>query len=290
MLITNKVPVGFLLKRTKYELLAIITYATIAGILDHLSYLEGITISLTIPSLLGTALSLLLAFRINQSYDRWWEARIAWGAIVNDSRTLIRQLQTFITDQDSTIISFAKRQAAWCFALGESLRKLPFSDKVKRYSEDYKNQNNVPNALLSKHSDEVKALFLTGQLNQFQQVQLDTTIMRLTDSMGRCERIKNTIFPGNYSILLHFLIYIFTTLLPLGLSENSVLMEVVLTTLFAGIFLLIEKTAIFMQDPFENLPTDTPVTALANTIETNLMQMVGAEVPVIAPVRSYYQL
>ena len=290
MLITNKVPIGFLLRRIKYELLAIVTYAAIAGYLDHLSYLKGITISLTIPSLLGTALSLLLAFRINQSYDRWWEARIAWGGIVNDSRTLIRQLQTFHSDQDGTITAFAKRQAAWCFALGESLRRQPFSEKVKRYSEDYKNHSNVPNALLSKHSDELRTLFLSGHLNQFQQVQIDSTISKLTDAMGRCERIKNTIFPGNYSILLHFLIYVFATLLPLGLSDNTILMEIVLTTLFAGIFLLIEKTAIFMQDPFENLPTDTPVTALANTIETNLMQMVGAEVPVIAPVRSYYQL
>ena len=279
-----------LLRKTKYELLAIIAYSAAIGILDHHSYMEGMTLPLTIPTLLGTALSLLLAFRINQSYDRWWEARTVWGAIVNDSRTLIRQLQTFVSPQGSIVISFAKRQAIWCYALGESLRKVPFSDKVKQYVEDYENHANIPNALLLKHSEEVRMLYLDGQLNPFQQIQIDSTIARLCDSMGKCERIKNTVFPGNYSMLLHFLIYIFATLLPLGLSDYSIAMEVVLTTLFAGIFLLIERTAIFMQDPFENMPTDTPVTALANTIEINLMQMVACEPPNVAPATTYYQL
>lgn len=279
-----------LLSKTKYELLAIVAYSIAIGIFDHYSYLEGMTLPLTIPTLLGTALSLLLAFRINQSYDRWWEARTVWGAIVNDSRTLIRQLQTFVSPQGSVVISFAKRQAAWCYALGESLRKLPFSDKVKQYAEDYDNHANIPNALLLKHSEEVRMLYLDGQLNPFLQIQIDSTIARLCDSMGKCERIKNTVFPGNYSMLLHFLIYIFATLLPLGLSDYSIVMEVVLTTLFAGIFLLIERTAIFMQDPFENMPTDTPVTALANTIEINLLQMVAYEPPKFAPTTAYYQL
>ncbi|MCJ8167613.1 hypothetical protein MKJ04_22410 [Pontibacter sp. E15-1] len=270
MLITNKIPVGLLLSKTKYELLAIISYAVAIGILDHHSHLEEITLPLAIPTLLGTALSLLLAFRINQSYDRWWEARIVWGTIVNDSRTLIRQVNTFIVDENSsTSVAFAKRQVAWCYALGESLRKLPFSEKVKQYAEDYKSHANIPNALLLKHSEKVRKIYLDGQLNHFQQIQIDSTIARLCDSMGKCERIKNTVFPGNYSMLLHFLIYIFATLLPLGLGDYSVLMEVVLTTIFAAIFLLIERTAIFMQDPFENMPTDTPVTALANTVEAN---------------------
>ncbi|MFB9865563.1 bestrophin family protein [Rufibacter immobilis] len=291
MLITNKIPVGLLLSKTKYELLAIVAYAVAIGILDHHSHLEGITLPLTIPTLLGTALSLLLAFRINQSYERWWEARIVWGAIVNDSRTLVRQVKTFLVDENSsTAVSFAERQVAWCYALGESLRRLPHSEKVQQYVKAYENHKNMPNALLLSHSEEVRKLYQAGQINPFQQVQIDSTIARLCDAMGKCERIKNTVFPGNYSVLLHLLIYVFATLLPLGLSDYSIIMEVILTTLFAGIFFLIEKTAIFMQGPFENMPTDTPVTALANTIELNLLQMVGCTPPTVAPVTTYYQL
>ncbi|AMM50737.1 MULTISPECIES: bestrophin family protein [Hymenobacteraceae] len=291
MLITNKIPFGLLLSKIKFELVAIIAYSSAVGILDHHSYLEETIVPLTIPTLLGTSLSLLLAFRINQSYDRWWEARIIWGAIVNDSRSLIRQVKTFVSDpQDETAISFARRQAAWCHALGESLRRLPHSAKVKEYSSDFEHQSNIPNALLLKHSEEVRQLYQTGWINPFQQIQIDSTITRLVESMGKCERIKNTIFPGNYSTLLHFLILIFVTLLPLGLTDYSILMEVALTTLFAGIFFLIEKTAIFMQDPFENMPTDTPMTTLANNIEVNLMQMVSCPPPTLTPPTSYYQL
>ena len=291
MLIKNRIPVAFLLGKIKFDLIAIVTYSIIIGVLDHGFYLEKIAVPLSVSAILGGALSLMLAFRINQSYERWWEARIAWGAIVNDSRTLVRQVQNFLRNQNQElVISFAQRQIAWCYALGESLRKLPPSDKVKHYAEVYRNHNNIPNALLLKHSQEVSELYQTGKINSFQEIQLDSTIARLCDAMGKCERIKNTVFPGNYSMLLHFLILIFSTLLPLGFTDFSILMEVALTTLFAGIFFLIERTAIFMQDPFENLPTDTPVTALANTIEINLLQMVSCQPPDFAPVKTFYQL
>ena len=67
-------------------------FAVAIGILDLLPAFQKISLPLTIPALVGTAVSLLLAFRISQSYERWWEARMIWGAIVNDSRTFIRQI------------------------------------------------------------------------------------------------------------------------------------------------------------------------------------------------------
>lgn len=291
MLIRNRIPVAFLLGKIKFDLLAIVIYSIIVGVLDHGSYLKKVSVPLSLSAILGGALSLMLAFRINQSYDRWWEARIAWGAIVNDSRTLVRQVINFLDVQNQDLaVSFARRQIAWCYALGESLRRLPPSEKVIPFVDVYRNHSNIPNALLLKHSQEVSAFYQDGKINSVQEIQLDSTISRLGDAMGRCERIKNTVFPGNYSMLLHFLILIFSTLLPLGFTDSSILMEVALTTLFAGTFFLIERTAIFMQDPFENLPTDTPVTALANTIETNLLQMVSCPAPDFSPPRTFYQL
>jgi putative membrane protein len=80
---------------------------------------------LSIPALLGTAISILLSFKMNQSYDRWWEARKVWGAIVNDSRTFVIQLQSFLSEEDKeTIKRIAYRQIAWCYTLGRSLRGL----------------------------------------------------------------------------------------------------------------------------------------------------------------------
>ena len=107
--------------------------------------------------------------------------------------------------------------------------------------------------------------------------------------MGKCERIKNTVFPKSYSLLVHFLIYVFATLLPFGLEDKYVAVEVFLTTLLPVVFIAIERTAIILQDPFENAPTDTPVTSLATTIEINIKEMIGnKDLPVQENPKSFY--
>ena len=106
-------------------------------------------------------------------------------------------------------------------------------------------------------------------------MQVDTTLSRLCDAMGKCERIKNTVFPRSYSLLVHLLIYVFATLLPFGLNDKYIEVEILLTAIIPLIFISIERTAIVMQDPFENTPMDTPMTSLSTTIEINLRQMIG---------------
>jgi putative membrane protein len=283
MLLARGISITYFLKLIKWDVFAIFLYACLVGALDYLTFFKDLTIPLAISGMVGTLLSLLLAFRIAQSYERWWEARIIWGAIVNDSRTLIRQLILFIpTDKEkqSHLKNFATRQAVWCFALAEGLRKTPPSKKVNEYiSELGSDSLNRPNLLLTEHSEKLVSLSEQYNLNANKQVQLDSTIQRLTDSMGKCERIKNTVFPRAYSILIHFLIYVLTTIFPFGLDDHHWAIEIFLATMIPVLFIAIERTAILMQDPFENKPTDTPMTTLSENIERNLAEMVNMPVP-----------
>jgi len=283
MLIKKRISIFYFLKLIVWDAAAILCYAIGVGILDHLSFFSNITIPFALSALVGTLLSLLLAFRTSQSYERWWEARVVWGAIVNDSRTLIRQLQQFLPadEQKQYIIrSFAERQAIWCYALANSLRKLKMTDRVEDYCLKHGIAGeNIPNLLLTRHAAELSAITTTYALDPNRQVQLDSTLQRLTDAMGRCERIKNTVFPRSYSLMVHFLIYVLMTILPFGLDDNNVFVEIFLVTLIPVLFIAIEQTSILMQDPFENKPTDTPMTSLSATIERNLSEMTGQEMP-----------
>jgi len=268
-------------------------FAVSIGLLDLLPWFRKISLPLNIPALLGTAVSLLLAFRTSQSYERWWEARTVWGAIVNDSRTLMRLvIQFFPAGEDKVIKEFAQRQIIWTYALGESLRRLPFSDKVQHYLDEYQiKAANVPNALLDAHSQQLKEIASSKGLTDFQRMQLNDIITRLCDSMGKCERLKNTVFPRSYSILLHTLIYVFAAILPFGLDDSQLAVEILITFLIPVMFLAIEKTSIIMQDPFENGPVDTPVTTLAQTIEMNIKQMTGDQnIPVKKENALYYEM
>lgn len=283
MLINNTLSIAYFLKLIKWDAIAIFCYAAVVGLTDHLPFFQNISIPLGLSALVGTLLSLLLAFRTAQSYERWWEARVIWGAIVNDSRSLIRQLIQFIpadANKSTHIKQFAKRQSIWCFALTNSLRKQELPADVQQYCEEHQlNSSNLPNLILTKHAEHLSALSGFYQLDANKQVQLDSTIQRLNDSMGRCERIKNTIFPRSYSALIHFLIYVLMTILPFGLEHNNPWVEIFIATTIPVLFISIERTAILMQDPFENTPTDTPMTTLSQTIEKNLMEMANEPLP-----------
>ena len=293
MLLKKNLSIPYFLNLIKWDVIAITLYASLVGALDHFSFFKDISIPLGLSALIGTLLSLLLAFRTSQSYERWWEARIIWGGIVNDSRTFIRQLLHFLPDDDKKagyVKDFAVRQSVWCYTLADSLRKVPFSAKVADYfTEHAYESDNRPNLLLTKHTEQLIALGKHYQLNPNVQVQLDNSIAKLTDHMGKCERIKNTVFPRSYSVLIHFLIYVLMTVLPFGLDDNHPFVEAVLATLVPVLFIAIERTAILMQDPFENRPTDTPMSTLSATIERNLMEMANAEAkPQAAEAGDYY--
>lgn len=285
MLLKKKIPMKYVLGKIRIELILVIAYATIFELIHHFYHAISINIPIAVPAIMGTIISLLLAFKSNQAYDRWWEARIIWGGIVNDSRTLIRQLIAFYKDPDFSVKAsdfkerFAKRQAAWCYALAQSLRgKDPIKLIKTLLTEDelrfVKNHKHVPNAILMLHAKDLKRAKEEGSLNSYQQVEIDNTLSRLCDGMGKCERIKNTIFPTTYSMYIRFTLCIFIMMLPFGLTDYLGYMQIpVIATIGAACF-LIEKMAIHLQDPFENRPTDTPMITISNNIEKNLMQMV----------------
>jgi putative membrane protein len=287
MLLRKNIPLKYVVGKIRVELIVITIYATAIALTYEFFNLSRFSIPLSVPMIMGTVISLLLAFRSNQAYDRWWEARTIWGAIVNDSRTLARQIKTLSKEAyegDELFFfkqRFIKRQIAWCFSLSRSLRNQNAMQGLEKYLtkrdlNHVKNFSNTPMALLELHGHELQQAFENGWINAYQQVEIDKTLTRLTDAMGKCERIKNTVFPATYGLYIHFSLIIFFTLLPFALIEVFGLMLFVPTLVaIATIFFLIEKMAIHLQDPFENKPTDTPMTAICFTIERDLKQVIN---------------
>jgi putative membrane protein len=289
MLLKNNIPFKYIFGKIKAELIVITLYA-IAVAVEH-SWLDLSTISLpfAVPMIMGTVISLLLGFRSNQAYDRWWEARTIWGAIVNDSRTLARQIKTLSKEayQGEEFFffkqRFIKRQIAWCYSLSRSLRNQKPTEGLEKYLvkrdlQHLKNYTNIPMAILELHGNDIQQALENGWINAYQQVEIDKTLTRLTDAMGKCERIKNTVFPVTYSLYIHFSLIVFFVLLPFSMIEVfGVILFIPALIAIATVFFLIEKMAIHLQDPFENKPTDTPMTAICFTIERDLKQCLNEE-------------
>ncbi len=265
------------------QLLLILVYMLVITAIDYQFHLEVYNFPISIVAILGTVIGLLLAFRTNSSYDRWWEARTIWGAIVNDSRTWMRQLLEFtdgLSGNDATLRQLGYRQIAWCYALSRNLRgQDPLQDLrdliPKSEMDTCQASQHVPNTLLLAQAVELRELYRQQHLEVYQFVELEKTLTRLTNSMGGCERIRNTPFPPSYSRMVDGLLYVFVFFLPFGLFNVPPAALLVTSLILALTFLAIDRVAIYLQDPFGNRPSDTPMLALSRTIEINLRQMPG---------------
>lgn len=141
MLTDKHVPFKYIFDKVKVDVFRVLLISVAFHTLKIFFGDYLILIPFQLPAILGTAISLLLAFNINQSYDRWWEARKVWGAIVNDSRSLILQVKGFISHDyehkegaSFVVKKIAYRQIAWCYCLGQSLRgQTPITPEQERY-------------------------------------------------------------------------------------------------------------------------------------------------------------
>jgi len=288
MITELRIPWRRIFEDLKYVMIFIVLYITAFSIIDFYYDLVFLHVPISLITVPGTVIALLLAFRTNSAYDRWWEARIIWGAIVNDSRTWVRQLLTFVKYENKSSDVFrhvnymAKRQIAWNYALTAHLRKVDLADSIqpligKNEYEEMMKKNNVANGLLYRQGADLRILYSKKLLDQYQFVSLDETLTKFTDSMGKCERIKNTVFPTSYSLLVDVLIYLWVFFLPFGLIDNIGLILIPTSVSLAFSFLAIDRIAYYMQDPFNNLPSDTPMLSLSRTIEINIMQELGED-------------
>jgi len=288
MLLKKNIPVSYVVGKIKMELALLGVYSALVYIASTIYNFPGVSIPIAIPAILGTIISLLLAFRSNQAYDRWWEARSLWGAIVNDSRSFTRQILTFVDnsydneDRSALRERMVKRQIAWCYSLSKHLRGQNTHESLTNLISDEEKQavlrlDNTPMALLEQHGNDLRLLLRLGWVNEYQQIAMDETLNRFSNAMGACERIKNTVFPVTYSLYIHMLVILFALMMPFSLIEHFGIFQIPLVVAMSASFFLIEKMAIHLQDPFENKPTDTPMTAISRKIDRDLRQLLKDE-------------
>lgn len=284
MILEHKIPFKYLVGIVKYELILVLlvglaTHFTAIEFTDHLPVMP-----LAIPAFLGTSISVLLSFKMNQSYDRWWEARKVWGAIVNDSRSLIIQLQSFLSAEQAPLIKrISYRQIAWCYTLGKSLRGCNDLENLAHLMSrteltQISKHDHHPLAIVQLTTRDLRELRNSSMLDVRSHIHIQETINRLIDAMGSAERINRTIFPSTYRFVLHFIIYLFVITLAISLKDINNILVVPLLLLISVGFFFIEKIAYHLQDPFKNRPSDVPVTNIAGTVERNIRQLLGEEV------------
>jgi ion channel-forming bestrophin family protein len=262
-------------------------------------------------SVVGIAVAFYLGFKNNSSYDRTWEARKIWGAIINDSRSIAIGILSLPNSDVSYEWKkeFVHRHLAWVLALKHAMRKgkswehngkieklifTPYfqqeglkglDPELKKYQtpeeiKRLKTFTNIPLQLLKTQSIELKKLEESGGITEYKHVWLQQLLSRLIDNQGMSERIKNFPFPRQYASTGLFINYIFCAMIPFGLLdifEQSTKLHYWLTvpfsTIVIWIFFLVDRIGDYSENPFEGAYNDVPISSITRVIEIDLLEM-----------------
>ena len=231
-----------------------------------------------VHSILGIVLGLILVFRMNSAYERWWEGRTQWGLIVNDSRNLAQKLNAVLSTEDKENRKFFRMMIAnFPFALKEHLRDGVKFDVIEDPGGDnieiMKGANNIPNVILTLIYARLQKLFADKKITGEQLIVMDTELHEYSSIQGACERIKNTPIPYSYSMYIKKFIFIFVITLPFGFVTTFFYFTILIVALIFYILVSIELIAEEIEDPFGLDVNDLPTDRLAEKIRNDVREI-----------------
>lgn len=239
--------------------------------------IESLEKLITLYSLIGFVISLLLVFRTNTAYDRWWEGRKKWGALVNDTRNLAIKIETSVNLPESRDV-LRRMIANFPFAMKEHLREQRKLELLELTDEErllLTERQHIPIAIAQKITEETKSLRAKGCLSEEDYLTIDKNINALLDSLGACERIKNTPIPFSYSLFIKKFIFIYVTTIPLAFITVFGYYSVLIALFVFYVLVSMEVLAEEIEDPFGMDDNDLPTDELSDKIRANVNEIFG---------------
>lgn len=269
---------GSVTPRVWKKVFAAFLYACLISLLSI--FIPSLSLPISPFEYAGAIMGLILVFRVNAGYDRWWEARKLWGTVVNCSRNLAIIIVNYIrASNKKEVDSSLGLIAAMPYLMKNTLRGYASTHEVKHLLDDgtysqLQQWQHQPNFISSKLAELLAGLQEEGKLNQFSFLKAEELRETLVDCQGACERILKTPMPFVMAIKSRRFILLFMLILPLALVGYSVYISPVIVTLVAYALFSLDQIGVELQNPFsiENL-SHLPLNEICNTIEKNITEI-----------------
>jgi putative membrane protein len=227
-----------------------------------------------IHTTLGFVISLLLAYRINSAYDRWWEGRKLWGALVNNSRSLAIKLSVILKDEKD-LIYFRKLIPSYASILNKHLKddetSLQLFENIDLNLDQHKHK---PNQIAKMLFQKINDLYSINKITGDQIILLNAEIQSFTDICGACERIKNTPIPYSYSTFIKKFIFVFVLTLPYAYTFTLGYFVIPVVTFIFYVLASIELISEEIEEPFGYDENDLPTTKIAENIKKHVEELI----------------
>lgn len=262
----------------KRPLIMMSIYATVVAVveievfsLNDMLHIKNISVLHTV---LGFVLSLLLVFRTNTAYDRWWEGRKLWGKITNISRNAAVKLNAILPIDDTENRAFFRKQLIFFpYLMSRHLNQNSTKwalDKDYWNTDEFDTHSNPTVALLNKMNFRLMELYRKGVIDNTQFRYLESDFSAYLDLGGSCERIKNTPIPFSYSAFIKRFIIIYVCAIPLSYTVSIGYFMIPLTVFVFFVLMTLEIIASQIEDPFNDGINDIPTYQISQGIQKNI--------------------
>jgi ion channel-forming bestrophin family protein len=238
--------------------------------LSDKSYVRNLTIMHTT---VGFVLSLLLAYRTNTAYDRWWEGRKLWGALVNNSRNLAIKLNAYLEEERDKIY-FKNLISTYAIVLSKHLMNEEVGLQLfEGLDLDIEHHKHKPNQVASILFQRANNLYKTGQITGEQFIIINSELQSFAEICGACERIKNTPIPYSYNAFIKKFIFFFVMTLPFGFVFSLGYYVIPVVVFIFYVLASLELIAEEIEDPFGGDTNDLPIAKIAENIRKHVYEI-----------------
>lgn len=239
-----------------------------------------LTLTATPFTLFGVALAIFLGFRNNASYERFWEARKLWGALIIETRSAARQVMTLTSATPDEKRRLVHLLIALVHALRHQLRGIdgwpelaPLIDPVAHARVQAARFR--PAVLLLLFGEALATVRRAGRVEPILAAAFEPTLNGISHVIGGCERIANTPIPFTYPVIIHRVVYLYCVMLPFGLVDTVGLLTPLVVTYVTYTFIALETLSDEIEEPFGTSPNDLALDAMSRTIEITLRETLG---------------
>jgi putative membrane protein len=240
------------------------------------SYVTNLTV---MHSLLGFAISMLLVFRTNTAYDRWWEGRKLWGQLVNVSRNTAVKMAAMLPDDAVTRSFYARLIGEFAAELRRHLllekTRMEMDSDPHPEIPDFDQSKHVPAQVALLMQRRAQRLYQEGHISGEQLITVDKELVQYMEICGACERIKNTPIPYSYSSFIKKFIVVYVFTLPFGVAFSLGYLAIPVVMFIFYVMASLELIAEEIEDPFGDDANDLPMRRLATVIGQNAEEILA---------------
>lgn len=273
---------SYIIKKSLKAVLVIGAFSAVIVAIEVHSYDFNMKFDTTIYSLLGIMLSLLMVFRLNTSYDRWWEGRKQWGLLINKTRGLAIMIKHIVPSRHHA--KFALQIANYSYSLRDHLRNHKDHSLISEYDKLFsknKSITHIPNKIVNDFYGHIQERYNAKEFDGFEYSNFKVEVQALLDIQGACERIKATPIPYAHNFFIKLFITTYCILLPMILAPTIDWFAIPVTMFVAYALVGIEYISAEIEEPFGLDCNDLPTSFIAQNIHRHVFEIFEFDEPTI---------